>query len=256
MEQFANILIGNTGLEMWNFWLFCAVSFAGSFITATLGLGGGMLVLAVMALFMPPAALIPVHAVVQLGSNIGRAALMIKYLLRSILPVFLLGSLVGAIVGGQLVVTMPTTLLQGILALFILWSVWAPGFQASKPGKKTFFAVAAVSSFVTMFVGATGPLVAPFVLAASNDRRQFVATHAVLMSLQHLLKLATFGILGFSFGPYLGLLAGLIGFGFAGTYLGKKTLMRLPENVFRAGLKIILTLIAVRLLYALLTTFG
>ena len=44
-------------------------SFIASFITAAFGIGGGVLLLAVLAALMPPAALIPVHGVVQLGSN-------------------------------------------------------------------------------------------------------------------------------------------------------------------------------------------
>ena len=53
-----------------------AASFAGSFITVVLGIGGGALLLAIMASFLPAAALIPVHGVVQFGSNSTRAALL------------------------------------------------------------------------------------------------------------------------------------------------------------------------------------
>ena len=45
------------------------ISFLGSFITAAFGIGGGVVVLAVLATLLPPAALIPVHGVVQFGSN-------------------------------------------------------------------------------------------------------------------------------------------------------------------------------------------
>jgi uncharacterized protein len=76
-----------------------------------------------------------------------------------------------------------------------------------------------------------------------------VATHATLMVIQHGLKLIAFGILGFSFAAYVPLLAGLLIFGFAGTWVGKHTLAKLPEKVFRIGLKVVLSLIAVRLLY-------
>ncbi len=209
-----------------------------------------MLTLASMAMFMVPSVLIPVHAMVQLGSNAGRVALNYKNVIRHIVPTFLAGSILGAMIGGQFVVALPVPLLKGILALFILYSVWVPKFKARKPGQKTFFSVAVISTFVTMFVGATGPLVAPFVAASTKDRKQVVATHAVLMTIQHLFKLIAFGILGFTFGPYIPLLTGLILCGFAGTWIGKHSLDKLPEHVFRIGLKAILTLIALRLLYS------
>ena len=44
-----------------------------SAITAAFGVGGGIVMLLLMSLFMPVSALIPVHGVVQLGSNAGRA---------------------------------------------------------------------------------------------------------------------------------------------------------------------------------------
>ena len=152
-----------------------------------------------------------------------------------------------------MVVALPIAVLQTILAIFVLYSVWVPSFQASNPGKKTFFGVGAIGAFTTMFVGATGPLVAPFVIAASENRQQIVATHAILMTIQHLLKLVVFGILGFAFGSYIPLIVALLVFGFAGTYTGKLALNRLPESVFRTGLKTVLTLISAHLLYEAIT---
>ncbi len=243
------LLLDGTGLALWSFGLLCGVSFLGSFIAAALGLGGGALVLAALALFLPPAVLIPLHGTVQLGSNAGRALLLRSHVVTAILPAFFVGTIIGAAFGVQLVIALPIAPLQTVLAVFILYSTWAPKFQASNPGKKTFFGVGVIGAFLTMFVGATGPVVAPFAAAASGHRQQVVATHAALMSIQHLLKIVAFGLAGFAFGPYLPLLAGLLGFGFAGTYLGLRALDRLPERAFRIGLKAILTAIALRLLY-------
>lgn len=231
------------------FVILCVVSFAGSFISASMGIGGGGLVLAVMALYLPAPILIPLHGVVQIGSNIGRATLMAKHIIGRVIPVFLAGTLIGALIGGKFVISLPTPILQFVLALFILYSTWAPKFSARRPGNLAFFNVGMVSSFLTMFVGATGPLIAPFVAASSKKRAQVVATHAMLMSIQHSLKIIVFGFLGFAFGQYIPLLAGLLLFGFLGTWSGKKLLLRLPEKFFRIGLKTILTLIAIRLLY-------
>ena len=64
-----------------------------------------------------------------------------------------------------------------------------------------------------------------------------------------------FGVVGFAFGPYLPLLAGLLASGFAGTYAGRHLLHRLPERAFRLGLKAILTAIALRLLYGAASGF-
>jgi len=250
LHTVATFLIDGTGLELWSFALLCGVSFLGSFITAALGLGGGTLTLASMALFMPPVVLIPLHGVLQTGSNAGRALLMHSHVLKSIVPVFLAGTVLGTAIGGQVVIALPIYLLKSILALFILYSVWVPAFQASDPGKKTFFGLGALGAFTTMFVGATGVLVAPFVFAAGKNRQEIVATHAALMTIQHLCKVIVFGFLGFAFASYTPFLIAVLVFGFAGTYIGKLALNRLPEHLFRSILKFILTALAARLLYS------
>ena len=254
LDAVIGLLLDGTGLALWSFLLLCGVSFLGSFIAAALGLGGGALVLATLALatlalLLPPAVLIPVHGTVQLGSNFGRAALMRSNILTEIVPAFLIGTILGAAIGVQFVIALPISLLQAVLAVFILYATWAPKFQARNPGKRTFFGVGVLGAFLTMFVGATGPLVAPFAAAASDQRQRVVATHAALMTIQNGFKIVAFGVVGFAFGPYLPLLAGLLGCGFAGTCIGRQVLHRLPERAFRIGLKAILTAIALRLLY-------
>ena len=53
--------------------LLIVASFFTSALTAASGVGGGTLMLMLMGMFVPVAALIPVHGAVQLGSNTGRA---------------------------------------------------------------------------------------------------------------------------------------------------------------------------------------
>lgn len=257
MNNFVQILIEGTGLSLPGFFLLCGVSFLGSFIAAALGLGGGVLVLATMAQLLPPTVLVPIHGAVQLGSNLSRAFLTLRYTLTSIIPPFIVGSIVGAAVGAQFVVALPKQLLQVLLGLFILISTWAPKFQGNSVGRVKFFVVGGLTTIVTMFVGGTGALVGAFVAPACAERRQFVSTHAIVMSIQHGFKLIAYGLLGFAFGPYLPLLAGLLAFGFIGSFIGRMLLNRLPERIFRIGLKTILTLLSLELLYTSLRgSFG
>jgi len=254
LESVLNLLIQGTELSLWGFAGLCGISFVGSLIAAALGLGGGLLVLATMTLVLSPTVLIPIHGIVQIGSNGFRAVLMRREILYRIAPAFLVGTLIGSYIGGQTVFALQTWVLQLILGLFVLYATWAPGFRSSNPGPAKFFGCGVVGGFVTMFIGGSGPLVAPFVYAACPTRQQVVATHATLMTFQHLFKVIVFGVLGFAFGPYIPLLVGLLLFGAIGTYAGRAVLNRLPEKVFRVGLRFILTLLAIRLLYAAAST--
>ena len=246
---FSTYFFDQVDLNIFQFSSFCFVSFLGSLLTTAAGIGGGTLVLATMALFLPPTILIPLHAAIQLGSNLGRTLLMLNHISVSIIPSFMIGSILGVIVGGQIFISLHLSLLQGFLAIFIMYSVWNTRPSPQGSGKTRFFWVGVISSFLTMFIGATGPLVAPLVAAECKTRQEVVSTHATLMTIQHSLKLFSFGLLGISIGPYVPILAAMLAFGFLGTYFGKLLLNKLPEIFFRTVLKYLITILAIRLMY-------
>lgn len=66
-------------------------SFATAFIGVFTGTAGGLVLLAIMAVVMPTAAVIPVHTVVQLGAGLTRTMIMWRYVMRQTLPPFWLG---------------------------------------------------------------------------------------------------------------------------------------------------------------------
>lgn len=224
-----------------------AVSAATSFLAAALGLGGGVILLAVMALILPAQALIPVHGLVQVGSNGGRALIMLRHVETSVLLPFCLGSLAGAALGGAIAVQLPPAWLKIGLGAFVLWSVW--GRTVVARGRFTVLLTGAFSSFLTMFFGATGPFVSAMIKTLELDRLAHVATHASCMVAQHLIKILAFGLLGFAYGPYAGLIGAMIASGFLGTLLGKRVLLKMKDRTFHRLLSLVLTLLALRLLY-------
>ena len=79
LDSVLNFLIQGTDLSLWGFFGLCGISFVGSLITAALGLGGGLLALATMTVVLSPTVLIPLHGIVQIGSNGFRAVLMRRH---------------------------------------------------------------------------------------------------------------------------------------------------------------------------------
>lgn len=222
-------------------------SFGTSLITAAFGIGGGALLLAIMASLVPPAALIPVHGIVQTASNLGRALVSLRHTFWPAVPAFVGGSAIGAALGGVLVVRIPPPVVQISIGLFIVWSVLAKPPRAIRDWP---FVIGLISSFLTMFFGATGVFVATFTKSLALGRHSHVATHAVLMTVQHGIKTATFGLLGFAFGPWIGLIAAMMMAGLAGTLAGGLVLNRLSDVRFRRVLDLVLLVIAVRLVIA------
>ena len=229
--------------------LLVVASFFTSALTASFGLGGGMAMLALLGLFIPVAALIPVHGVVQLGSNSGRAWHQRASIRRDVALPFVGGSIVGAVAGAFLVVQLPDAVLKLVLGGFIILVTWAKMPWIARLSRAGLSVASAVLAVLTMFVGATGALVSP-VLARflENDRKGLVATHAAVMVVQHGLKIVVFGLAGFAFGQWLPLLAAMILAGYLGTVFGSTLLDRMPEAVFRKWFRLLVTVLALDLL--------
>lgn len=225
--------------------LLVVASFFTSALTAAFGLGGGIAMLALLGLFVPVAALIPVHGAVQLGSNTGRAWHQRAHVRWDIFGPFLAGSLLGASAGATVVVQLPDAILKVVLGLFIIAVTWAriPGFD--RLGRAGLAIGSAVTALITMFVGATGPLLSAFFAQIMpDDRKALVATHAAGMTAQHFLKVVVFGLAGFAFAQWLPLVAVMIASGYLGTVYGTAWLERLPEEAFRRWFRIGITLLA------------
>lgn len=201
--------------------------------------------LALMGLFVPVAALIPVHGAVQLGSNTGRAWYQRQNARLDIMLPFIAGSLVGALAGAMVVIQLPDAPLKLLLGVFIIIVTWGkiPGFD--RLGRAGLAIGSAVTALVTMFVGATGPLLSAFFAQLlPDDRKALVATHAAGMTIQHGLKIVVFGLAGFAFAQWLPLVAAMIVSGYLGTVYGSAWLETLPEETFRRWFRIGITLLA------------
>lgn len=220
-----------------------------SALTGTFGLGGGVALLAVLSQGLPPAFLIPIHGVAQLGSNLGRAIVQRRFLERRVALLLGAGSLAGALAGAALVVSLPEGPMLLALGLFVLWATFGPKPRPTGgTGAPALVAGGAVSAFLSMFFGATGPVLMAVLLTLGLARQALVATHAAVMSLQHGLKVAAFGGLGLDFTPWLGFLALVVGAGFLGTLFGSRLLARLPATWFDRGLKVIMAALGGKLL--------
>ncbi|QOF69058.1 sulfite exporter TauE/SafE family protein [Aminobacter sp. SR38] len=220
-----------------------------SALTAAFGVGGGIAMLTLMGLFVPVAALIPVHGAVQLGSNSGRAWHQRANVRMDVAAPFIAGSIVGAVIGAFVVIQLPDAWLKLVLGAFVIAITWTkvPGIDKLT---RTGLAIGSVIvALIGMLVGATGPLVSVlFAQFFANDRKALVATHAAGMVAQHGLKIIVFGLAGFAFGDWLPLIGAMIVSGYLGTVYGTKLLERMPEESFRKWFKIAITVLALDLL--------
>ena len=199
-------------------------SFSTSLISAIFGIGGGIILLSFFASFLPPLAIIPVHAVVQLASNGGRVFLLRNEVHWPILSTFIFGCTIGAFFGGMIILQIPHELIKFFMGLFILWSIYG---YLPKFNKKQIFFGSIISCALSVIVGATGAFIAAIVNTFKLPKLNHIATVAFVMMTKHILKICVFIFLGFSFTPYINIIIFMIIGGFLGTIIGKKIMYQI-----------------------------
>lgn len=224
-------------------------SFATCFITATFGMGGGVLMLAILLFILPAEVVIPVHALIQLMSNIGRTAVFRNDIDRGIVALFAPGCMVGAIAAAFIVVNIPVWSLELIIALFIVWTLIGDSKSGSANQVNNYFFIGLSTSLVSSFVGATGPLVISLLNKKQMGRLRLIGTHAACMTVQHLLKLVAFSVTGFLVTEWMLLIAVLSLIGFAGTIVGRQVLFSLPEQLFCKVFRLTLMLLCCKVFW-------
>ena len=231
-------------------------SFVSAFIAVYMGAAGGVLLLAMMAIVMPPTAVIPVHTVVMLGTGMSRTVTMWRHVMSGTLIPFIIGSAVGAALGAKVFIALPITSLQAILGAFVLLVTWLPRIGRIGAVRSRFAVLGFGATFLGVFVSATGTLLAPFIASAAPDRFNHSATLGALMTISHIAKLIAFGFIGLAIGSFIPLMAAMIVTGAIGNWLGEAALGRTSEQRFRLMLQLVLTALGLRLVWTAVPELG
>ena len=214
-----------------------------------LGIGGGILMIAVMAQILPVAALIPVHGLFQIGSNFNRALMLRQHIDWAWVRLFFYGAVIGAAIASLIVVQLPLVFIQLSVGLFVLWMIWGPKPKQTELSPRKTILAGGVTTLISTFVGVTGPLVGSLIYRANGDKLNKVATMAATMTSQHTLKVIVFSFIGFVFTEWLALVAAMIAAGALGTWIGLHVLHRVSSELFSTLFRLVITLLALRLIY-------
>ena len=236
-------------------------AFITSSISAVLGMGGGIILLGIMAVIIPEGyKVIALHGMVQLFSNTTRTYVFRKYVKTQLIKQFFNGALIGISFSVGIIITLiyyfdvqsaneiKVEVLKPFIGLFIVWNLFLKGPKKAKI-VKSFVPVGLVAGLSSIFVGAVGPLIAPFFLGKSFNKEHIIANKAAAQIITHLSKIPLFiYFFNMDYTAELKILIPLILAVYIGTSFGKKILYFLPELFFKKLFKITLFIIAIRLI--------
>jgi len=199
------------------------LTFGTSDLTAVAG--GGNILIALILLFMPPAAAIPAHCVVQLASNTWRVWLgleMFQGTSRKVAQI---------LIGFFVLLTLFLRHLKRFAPKgFPLCALIPPGF---------------VTGALNMIAGVIAPVLGALIIRKDLKKEANVGT---LGFIGNLFKIATFTLVGFSFAEY-GLMLVLATVAVVvGTSFGKKVLTGFNEKTFQIVFNTTLVALALKLI--------
>lgn len=224
---------------------FSAAVFFTSMLSGIFGMAGGLVLLWLLLLMFPVTTAIAVHGIIQVVANGSRAWLSRQFIVWRIVAQVTCGVVAAA--GLLLLVSYnPDTITVSLLIGLMPILVWMPRrwfrFNADKPSHAV--GCGLISGGLTIAAGLAGPLMDIFFIRSQMDRRQIVATKAMVQVVAHGIKILFYlgSALMLSTGQW-GIILLAAPFAILGTHTGKRILMRLSDANFRAWTRWIVTAI-------------
>ena len=235
-------------------------AFFSSTISAIIGMGGGIILLGVMAVIIPDGYMvIALHGMIQLISNSTRTYIFRDDINKEIIKDFFFGAILGSLISILIILFLinifkvqsaseiKVDFLKPLIGTFIIWYLFFK--KKKRKDTKSFFKVGVISGTTSIFIGATGPLIAPFFIKRKLIKHEIIVNKAACQMITHLTKIPIF-IYFFHvnyFKEYL-ILIPLFFAVFLGTNFGKRLLEKIPETLFQKIFKIVLFVIALKLI--------
>ena len=224
------------------------ITFFTSTIAGIVGVGGGMMLIVILPSFLPLNALIPIHGLTQVSSNLSRAIFGYKDVQYEVIPKFLLGSAIGIGMFAAVLNLISLEYVPLFIGIYILLSLWSEKFNEKIKKYENYFLAGFFQTGLSMVVGATGPLTMTLLFKDYEDKNKVVATGAALMSITHILKVFVFMYFGFVFFDYIGVIIAMIIGAISGSWIATKLRDKIDGKRFTMILKVLLSALAIQVI--------
>ena len=224
------------------------ISFITSVIAGVIGFGGGMLLIAVLPLFLNPSLIIPIHGIAQLASNSSRMVFSLKYVQWPLLPKFLVGSLIGVFLFGFLLLNISTEYVPIGIGMYIILSLWSKRLTKLIKKYESYYVIGLLQTGLGLIVGATGPLSLAVLTKELSSKDEIIATSSMFMTISHLAKIPVFMAIGVSLLEHFNLLMYMVLGSIFGSFIGTRIRLLSNNEKLIFVIKVLLSVMALRML--------
>ena len=205
----------------WNevgLFVLCATTSA---LTAVIGVGGGMTLLATLPNVLAPNLVIPIHGATQLISNLSRLALDWRLAAWRLIVPFVPGAVVGGLLGSFLLADFSFAYLPLILGIFILLVTWTRLVQRSGILFNNMMVLGFFLTSTSLFIGSMGLILPSVLLHQGLKKDEAIITQSAMMALMHTFKVIAYVAAGFAFWRYGAMMAMMLSGSVLGSYIGQ-----------------------------------
>lgn len=222
-----------------------------SLVAGIVGLGGGLMLIAILPSFLPIQALIPIHGLTQMSSNVSRAYFGYKDIQFEVVPKFVIGSISGVGVFALILDIINIEYIPVFIGSYILLSLWSRRFNERIKKYENYYLIGFLQWGLSIIVGATGPLSTTLLLKDYKDKNKVVSTSALLMGITHSMKILVFVYFGFQFSTYIDIVIVMVVGVVIGSYIGTKIRDKVDGNKLVFIIKVLLSILAIKLIISL-----
>jgi uncharacterized membrane protein YfcA len=200
------------------------------------GFGSSTIFLPLALLFVEFKTAIILVAIFHLFGNLGRITFFRQGFDKRIILQFGVPSVLLSLLGAFLIGVLPQPLLKLILGIFLI--VTSASFLA-KPGLKfpantgMFIAGGSITGFITALVGTGGALRATLLQGFNIEKVRYIATAATIALATDVTRIPIYISQGFLTERYYLYLPILFGIALAGSFIGRRIVGRINQEVFR-----------------------
>lgn len=224
------------------------ISLLTSLVAGVIGFGGGMILIAILPLFISPTLIIPIHGITQLASNSSRMLFSLKDVQWDLLPKFLVGSILGILIFGLLLSRISPYYIPIFIGGYIILNLWSIRFSVFIKKYENYYLIGLLQTGLGLLVGATGPLSLAVLTKELKSKDEIIATSSMFMTISHLAKVPVFIALGVSLLGQLNLLFFMVLGSIIGSFIGTKLRIASNNEKLILLIKILLSVMALKML--------
>lgn len=229
--------------------IFLIASFGSVIIGTVAGFGSSTVLLPIALFLVDFKTAIILVAILHISGNISKVAIFKKGLNWRILAIFGIPSILLALLGAAMIDIIPQDIMKLILGIFlIVFSATAflkPDMKIPST-KKNLVAGGSVSGFLAGLIGTGGALRASFLTGLKLDKFTYIATVASIALVTDATRIPVYVSQGFLLEQYYWYIPILIGIAVLGSYIGKKIVNKINNELFRKVVAIAIILASIK----------